>query len=231
VTPFFGKELLNMNKETRQKPTLLIVAILVLVLLARLVFVMTYRGGDFNPAGQMTSWSRIALNLASGKGYVYDSEAPTARRGPVPILFLALLFSVFGPQAFPVPIVLSQWLWDAASALLIYFIVIELFGTRRAALLAMTLFALHPVIIENSVRVNVEPLATFLLLAFVLTLLRALRNPEWFRFVGPGIFLGLSILCGDGCRATLQHTFYAACDYVERLRSCKYRNAGYYTRE
>ena len=66
--------------------TLTIIAILILVLLARFAFVMTYRDGDFNPSGKMTSWSRIASNLASGEGYVYDSKAPMARRGPVPMM-------------------------------------------------------------------------------------------------------------------------------------------------
>jgi 4-amino-4-deoxy-L-arabinose transferase-like glycosyltransferase len=177
-----------------RKTVLTITAILILVLLTRLVFVMTYRDGNFNPSGKMKSWSHIALNLASGEGYVYYSEAPTARRGPVPVLFLASLFYLFGPDAFPVTIVVSQWLWDAGSAVLIYFVAMDLFGRRQVAFLAMVMFALHPVIVENSARANVEPLATFLLLAFVLTFLRALRNPEWFRFVWPGIFLGLAIL-------------------------------------
>lgn len=172
----------------------LILAIMVLVFLSRFAFLMIYREGDFNLSGKMTSWSRIAYNLANGKGYVYDSDLPTARRGPVPIFFMASLFFIFGPEAFPIPLVVSQWFWDAASAVLIYFIARELFGMRRVAFLAMILFALHPIIIENSVRVNVEPLATFLLLAFVLTFLRAIRNPDWVHFIWPGLFLGLSIL-------------------------------------
>jgi len=171
-----------------------IAAAALLVIVVRLFFVMVYRGGDFNPNEKMTSWSRIALNVATGHGYVYDSDAPTARRGPVPVLFIALLFSLFGPQAFPGAIVASQWLWDAASAVLIYSISMHLFRRRRAALLAMAMFAVHPVIVENSVRVNVEPLGTCLFLAFVLTVLYALRDPNWGRFIWPGIFLGLSIL-------------------------------------
>jgi 4-amino-4-deoxy-L-arabinose transferase-like glycosyltransferase len=109
-------------------------------------------------------------------------------------MFMALLFHLFGHQAFPVLLVLSQWLWDMGSALLVYLVAMELFGERRVAFLAAFLFALHPIIVDISIRVSVEPLATFLLLAFVLTFLRALRRPEWFQFIWPGIFLGLSIL-------------------------------------
>jgi len=184
----------NSISQAAKTKTWMIIAILILVLLVRFIFVMTYHDGNFHPNGKMGSWPRIALNLASGRGYVYDSEAPTARRGPVPVLFMALLFLIFGPQAFPVPIVLSQWLWDVGSALLIYLIGIELFGKQRVALTAMAMFALHPIIVDISIRVSVEPLATFLLLAFVLTFLRALRHPEWFRFIWPGILLGLSTL-------------------------------------
>jgi len=177
-----------------RRTVLTIAAIFILVVLVRFASVMTYRDGNFDPRGQMTSWSRIAFNLVSGEGYVYGSGAPTARRGPVPVLFLASLFYLFGPQAFPVPIVVSQWVWDAASAVLIYFITMDLWGRQQVAVLAAVMFALHPIVTENSIQVNVEPLATFLLLAFILTFLRALYNPKWVRFIWPGSLLGLSIL-------------------------------------
>jgi len=166
---------------------------LLLVLVARLCFVLIYRGGDFNPSGEMTSWSRIALNLVNGSGYVYDRDMPTARRGPVPVLIMAAQFWLFGPQAFPNLIVVNQWFYDVISATLIYCIVMRLFQRRWAAVLAMIIFALHPVVIENSSRVNVEPLATCLLLAFLLAFFRALHQPGWRRFALSGLMLGLSI--------------------------------------
>ena len=58
----------------------------------------------------------------------------------------------------------------------------------------MILFALHPLIIENSATEHVEPLSTFLLLGFVLTFMRALRKREWSRFILPGVLLGLTLL-------------------------------------
>jgi 4-amino-4-deoxy-L-arabinose transferase-like glycosyltransferase len=145
-------------------------------------------------------WGTIARNLIEGKGYVYpyyldqtgEPVAPNAQRGPIPVLFFALMFKIFGVSV--APIMIAQWLLDCGTGLLLYLIAIEIFDDRSIALLALVLFALYIPEVTYTTQAYSEPLFTFILASFVFLFLKALAKPSAVRMVVPGVLLGLGSL-------------------------------------
>jgi 4-amino-4-deoxy-L-arabinose transferase-like glycosyltransferase len=134
----------------------------------------------------------VARHLISGEGYTFDGTNPTARRGPTVVYFFAAVLWLGGDSLWS--IVIAQWLADAGTAIVLFFIAYELFQDRRVAIVASSLFALYGSGLVYSLRGWSEPVFTLVLAGFTLSLLRALRQPSPWRFALCGGLLGLTVL-------------------------------------
>lgn len=131
-----------------------------------------------------------ALSWLGWGPYLSDIEHP-----PLYTLFIASILWV-ARGADPLPALLVQTLLSSASCVLIGKIGV-LLVSRRAGLLAAWLAALDMPLIYYSAQLRSESLFVFLLLAFFLMLLRALRDPSAgpFSWAGLGLLGGLAGLC------------------------------------
>jgi 4-amino-4-deoxy-L-arabinose transferase-like glycosyltransferase len=184
------------NQKIRESRNTLwsLVFIAVLVVLVRLVVFMVYpqngpNAGRSDPDG----WLSIARNVVSGQGYAYfNTESPTARRGPTVVYFFAATLWLGGDHLWS--IVFAQWIADTATAILLFFIAYEISQDRRFAFVAALLFALYGSGLVYTFSAWSEPVFTLVLAAFSLSLLRALRRPSLWRFALSGSLLGVAVL-------------------------------------
>ena len=146
-------------------------------------------GHDLGPDG----WLDIARNVINGQGYVrLSSDVPTAARGPTVVYFFAAVLWLFGDNVWS--IVSAQWRVDVATAIVVFFIALELFQDRRVAWVSSLFFALYGSGIIYTFRAYSEPLFTLILAGFTLSLLQALRQPQTWRFALCGALLGLCVM-------------------------------------
>jgi 4-amino-4-deoxy-L-arabinose transferase-like glycosyltransferase len=171
----------------------LIVAALVLVFVVRLALFNVLKDPEKTTDLNVDGWWSLGVRVAEGEGYVSPNGTPTARRGPVPVLFFAAVYTLVGDSR--APVLASLWLLDVGTAGLTYLIAYQLFKSRAVGLLALLAFALYVPEIRFTTMAHCEPLATFLLAASVYSLLKARsgRRPAvW--LAAAGALLGLVIL-------------------------------------
>jgi 4-amino-4-deoxy-L-arabinose transferase-like glycosyltransferase len=170
----------------------LVVIVIVVLLVRGVAFLvcpvdMPQIGRNLGPDG----WLDISRNVVSGQGYTLLGT-PTAFRGPTVIYFFAAALWLFGDNLWS--IVSAQWLVDVVTAIVIFFIALEVFQDRRVAWVSSLLFALYGSGIIYTFRAFSEPLYTLSLAGFTLSLLQALRQPQTWRFALCGALLGLSVM-------------------------------------
>lgn len=173
--------------------------ILLLALAARAAYGLL-RPPDRDSTLNADRWGTIARNIVEGHGYTYPYHGdpvgpprPDVERGPVPVLFYAGLFQLFGRTQLTV--FLANWTLDLATVLLIYLLGIELFRRRGPALLGALAFAVYlPWVDSVSLYAYSEPIFTPLFLGFTLIFARALKEPRTARFALAGVLLGLAAL-------------------------------------
>jgi 4-amino-4-deoxy-L-arabinose transferase-like glycosyltransferase len=187
MTRFFYQEL-QMERERSRLYDLALIAIV--VLLVRFAFSLVYTpDNNFN----QDNWLSIARNVVNGQGYsLSDGRGATARRGPTVVYFFAVVLWLFGDSVWP--IIIAQWLADVGTAILLYFIALEVFKDRRVAIISSWLFAFYGPGISLTLIALSEPVYTLILAGFTLSLLRALRQPLIWRFAVSGVLLGLATL-------------------------------------
>ena len=190
--PVFSSHKMLTNRSTLWSLTF----IAILVVLVRLAVFMVYPqdGPQVERGLAPDQWLSIARNVVSGQGYTSptDPDIPTARRGPTVVYFFAAVLWLGGDHFWS--IVLAQWLVDVATAILLFFIALEIFQDRRVGLLAAFLFAFYGPGLVFTFSGWSEPVFTLVLAGFSLSLLRALRQPSLWRFAISGILLGLAVL-------------------------------------
>jgi 4-amino-4-deoxy-L-arabinose transferase-like glycosyltransferase len=143
------------------------------------------------------TYYRLAENLAAGVGYRYSpGEPPTARRTPGYPFFLASVFKLRGVDFTAVRAV--QCLLDMISTFFVFAICMFLFGNYAAAILAALAYALYPPAVMDATYILSETLYTFLLLAFVVACLQAMKARRYALFAASGIFFGLATLTRPG---------------------------------
>jgi 4-amino-4-deoxy-L-arabinose transferase-like glycosyltransferase len=175
--------------------SLTIIAILV-VLVRAILFPLDTTQTDIT--FDIDRWVETARNIVAGKGYSLstfrfsDEPRPTAMRGPTVVYFFAAVLWLFGDNQWS--ILIAQWLLDAATAVVLFFIAMEIFRDRRVALIASLLFAFYLPGLIFTFRGWSEPLFTLVLAAFTLCFLRALRRPSAWRFATSGALLGVATL-------------------------------------
>ncbi len=163
--------------------------IVVLAILARLFFFLIFV--PYEPQLQNRDWwIHIARNIVAGEGYT--TYEPTAKRGPVGVFFFAGLLYLFGDHT--LPILFGQWLAEAGTCVLLYFIAREVFREQRVALVSSATYALYGPAVFFSMQALAEPIFTLMVAGFTLSFIRALRSPSVSRFIVAGVLLGLATL-------------------------------------
>jgi len=109
-------------------------------MLLRLVFRLLSHEADFFHGGYGFLFE-LAQGVASGRGYAFGGQPPTAYRAPLYPLFLAAV--TFGREAF-LPLAIAQSIVGAGTVFLVGVLTYELFGETRAALIAAGFAAIYP---------------------------------------------------------------------------------------
>jgi len=185
------------NQKIREsRRTLLSLALIGLLVVAVrcAVFLMYPQHGPHVEYESPDGWLRIARSIVNGDGYTFpgNPDIPTAKRGPTIVYFFALVLWLVGDNLWS--IVIAQWLADAGTTVLLFFIAMEIFQNRRVAFVTALLFALYGSGIVYTFRAWSEPMFTLVLAGFTLSFLRALRQPSFWRFALSGGLLGLAVL-------------------------------------
>lgn len=130
----------------------------------------------------------LAESVASGAGLTEEDGTPAVFRPPVYPTVLGGIYRVFGPSARAVGVV--QALMDTGTLLLLWWLAASLLG-RQPARYGLVLMALAYAPLA-AVRLHLtETLATLLLAATVVALVRALRGSG-----GAAAWVGTGVLCG-----------------------------------
>jgi 4-amino-4-deoxy-L-arabinose transferase-like glycosyltransferase len=179
----------------------------VLVLVAFGLRVGEVQRASYRPIGDATSYLQLGSHLATSGGYGVAGPAAGGTRGP----------TAYFPPAYPYLIAgvdlltgqrgsgsgsveaqrITQAVVGTITVVLIGLIAYELLG-MTTALIALTIAAVYPPLIELSTVLDAENLLTMLELAAVYSTLRALRDHGRLRWLfASGVFIGL---------ATLTHT-------------------------
>ncbi len=153
----------------------------------------------------INGWLDIAQNWVSGGGYseksllTYfptDHLQPTAARGPVPVLVLAVMLLIFKGNYF-YPLFLCSWLLSSLSAVMLYGLARKIFKSGKMALGAAFLycFYLPEMFISTAYAAASESLFTFLLLGYFLAVIRSTETEKISPAFAAGGLLGLACLC------------------------------------
>jgi 4-amino-4-deoxy-L-arabinose transferase-like glycosyltransferase len=144
----------------------------------------------------------IATNVVEGRGYTFCSSYfpfcgpnndQTASVGPAPVLFYAALIIVFGNLATKLAIAL-QILLGLTTIVLLYKIIIELFGSQRVALLGALMWGAYVPMIRSELDLAAEPIFTWFLALGVLAVLHGFSSAHLRFWILAGACFGLAAL-------------------------------------
>ena len=156
-------------------------------LLVRLLLLTIFPAPALDDSAKI--YLRAAHLLMDGKGFS-DPSFPVYNP-PVYPLFIAICFFLFGDDQVSVKIV--QTVVDSLTMILIYFIMKEIFNIETA-LLSAAILSLYPFSAYLTISIASEPLFTFFLSGFVLSIVYAVRSTKVSRYCVTGILLGLATL-------------------------------------
>ncbi|WP_445249285.1 ArnT family glycosyltransferase [Microcoleus sp. OTE_8_concoct_300] len=128
------------------------------------------------------------LAYALLKGYFFEWPGRT----PIYPFFVAGCYAIFGRS--PAAVVYVQ-AFLGATIIPLTFILARRFTGAQSSLVAAGLIALHPSLILHVSRVQTEILYAPLIILTVLSLLRALEQPQWQNFSLAGAVLAITNLC------------------------------------
>ncbi|MEK7670742.1 MAG: glycosyltransferase family 39 protein [Bacteroidota bacterium] len=138
-------------------------------------------------------FGQLALNIAQGNGFVYEKGgAGVLERTPLYPYIVAGLFKL--NDGFSVASVqILQAVLHAITSFVVYLIGLRIYA-RRTAILAQTVFALHPIAIWYTARIWAETTHTLLLMFVGLALMILLESLSLKRSFLVGLIFGLSCL-------------------------------------
>jgi len=140
----------------RLNPNVLLPAILVVALAARLLFCVAVVGLDAWGWGDEPDYHRHASDIAVGRGFLTPNGEPTAARPPLYPIVLAGVYRVFGPSHAAGRI--FQMVLGAGVVLLTYLVAKKLFSSD-VGLVAAAFVAANPSLIYLSALLMTENLA------------------------------------------------------------------------
>ncbi len=165
-----------------------LVAILLLATLTRLLVVLVFFG-DYRPRYDAAQYQSTAQNFLKGRGLIVNEDLK-AYRTPLPGLYIAGIYAVFGPSVRAVQI--ANVLLGVFTVWLIYDLVRRSFGIVPARWSALCV-SLYPLLLFYTGTLLSETLG-ILLLAIALWLVWLLRNKSATWFAPVGVVLGLAAL-------------------------------------
>jgi hypothetical protein len=171
----------------------LVVLIHIVLLFAVIPIVSAHLGSSYNPERYADGYDYIAASLAAGDGYrFYPDTARTLMREPGYPLVLTAIFATFG-NVFVVVEMLNVIL-ALTTAWMISLIVRKISNNHWAGLATAILFLFHPGVLVAESRGGVEILFGFLIVLFILTLLKALEVHRLRDYALCGVVLGITAL-------------------------------------
>lgn len=189
----------------RYRNTLLLTAVVLLAVAARIAVAVLTRSWIFSDANHFKAYGfemgAIGASIAMGDGFAWPARggypaAPTAWMAPVYPWFIGLAFKAFGiySQQAAVALELFQTLISALSCVVLYLIGKRVYDARTG-LLAAFIFALYPVSIHFAVqKIWSTTLFVFCLLAVAYMLMRMADHPSLKTGVTLGALLGFTAL-------------------------------------
>ena len=178
--------LANSALSSRQRLGIILVAALGL----RLLILMMTTGLSLRIVDEQ-QYHVLATSIVEGRGFA-STSGPTSLRPPVYPALVAGLWTLTGSRSLQV-VRAFQDLLGLATAALVYFIGRRLYDDR-AGLIAAALTAFYPELVLNNSLFLTETVFTFLLAAFVATMLSLLQRPRPALALAGGTLLGLSAL-------------------------------------
>jgi 4-amino-4-deoxy-L-arabinose transferase-like glycosyltransferase len=166
----------------------LLVTILILAAVIRFATVFLFLG-DYYPTDDAAMWHQAALNFLNGRGLIINEDYK-AYRTPVPGLYFAAVYSVFGVSIRAVQI--ANVLLGVLTVWLAYDLVRRSFGDL-SAFLASGFVSFYPMLLLYTGHMLSETLV-IMLIALTLWLIWVLREYAAMWFAPIGIVLGLATL-------------------------------------
>jgi 4-amino-4-deoxy-L-arabinose transferase-like glycosyltransferase len=165
-----------------------LMAILIVAVLARLLAVLLFFG-EYRPRDDAAQWQRAAQNFLNGRGLIVNEDLK-AYRTPLPGLYIAAIYTVFGPSVRAVQI--TNVVLGVFTVWLVYDLVRRSFGIIPARWSALCV-SLYPLLLFYTGTLFSEILG-IMLLALALWLVWLLRNKSAIWFAPVGVVLGLAAL-------------------------------------
>ncbi|MGH9184337.1 MAG: glycosyltransferase family 39 protein [Acidimicrobiales bacterium] len=174
----------------------LVVLVLGAALLVRVGTVVAIRD-TYVPLNDAVAFDSIASSIVDGEGFgdslVPAAEGPAALRGPAYPVVLAALYAVVGTHHMTWGL-LQQAVIGTVLVALIGVVAAQLFS-RRAALAAMGIAAVHPTLLLFGSSLQLELMLAGLELAAIAAALQHRRRPQGLRWpIVAGICIGLTML-------------------------------------
>ena len=183
----------------------------IIILLCLLTLGVRVGYSAFSPINPVhDEWDHIAENLAMGRGYVsswpktyispgtlnlpgYDFPLiPTATRGPVPVVYFALTYRLFGFS--DQSLLIGQWILDTLTCAVLFALALQVFGDRRVAVLTSAAWAFYVPALWMANSRFAEPMMALLLACLMYILLIAIRTRSMWQFGLTGVVWGLATL-------------------------------------
>ena len=133
-------------------------------------------------------YQELALSILGNK----DFSGFSGFRTPGYPLFIALVYSIFGINLWPV--IFFQILFNFGSLVLVYFLAKEFLESKKAAFLACFFMSVEMLLVCWSLTVMSETLFLFFLLLASLFLLRAFRCHDFNHYILAALFFGIATL-------------------------------------
>ena len=174
----------------------ILLALTVLSLGVHLAYVHTLHNQMF--WGDEVAYDQLAIHLLHGDGYVGTAEFGNPHPAPsaywpcgVPFV-LTVLYALFGPHIFVARV--FQSILAALLVPLAYHLALALGQSKRAGLIASAVVTLYPYYIYCSGAVYPVMIATFLICAVNIAVLRGMHRKDMKMETGAGLTFGAALL-------------------------------------
>jgi len=195
------------NSKDNRKWLMIILALGVLV---RLVVVFVFFG-TYTPEHDAGHWHAMAQNFLSGRGLLVD-ENKMAYRTPLPALYFAAIYAVFGTSILAVQI--ANIVLGVCTVWLVYDLVSRCFGVLSARWAALFASFYPPILLYTAQLLSETPV--LMLIALTLWLVWLLRGHSGIWFILVGIVSGLAVLTRQSALAVA--VFIAVWTVLDRRR-------------
>ncbi|MBN1594053.1 MAG: glycosyltransferase family 39 protein [Candidatus Coatesbacteria bacterium] len=166
--------------------------IFLIALCVRVVYVLLFPALPYNI--DAAEYVILGQNLADGEGFCYQPGHPTAYRLPFYPLLLALIFSLFGNDAFTAVAILECFIGALTAFAMYYTAALFIKRSRPAAIVAL-IVALYPPLIKLTFKFMTENVFALLVVLSVFFMYRALTDPpSKAAAVLAGVAIGMSLL-------------------------------------